>query len=258
MTAAKQPKAASYAGVGSTLSRSPKVASRLAHRLVDEILSGDLADGNPLPPEREMAAAYGVGRTTVREALRVLENLGAVSIRAGRNGGPFVRRPRARDLSGPLTLLFQFDQASMLDVLRARQVLEPSLSRLAAERATDEQIEAMHATVVAVQAAPEDHEQYVLQNERFHNLVGEASGSPILRLFSDSLQSIADGGSVGFHYAAKQRLATAEFHLRITERIEARDGAGAEQCMAEHLIEAGDFWKRRYPDEVARTIRWLD
>lgn len=240
------------------MARSPKIASLLAHCLVDEILSGDLTDGSPLPTERDMAAAYGVGRTTVREALMMLEKLGAVSIRAGRNGGPTVRRPRARDLSGSLTLLFQFEQANMLDVLRARQVLEPSLSRLAAELATDEQIEAIHATVVAVQAAPEDHEQYGLQSERFHNLVSEAAGSPILRLFSDSLQSIADGASVGFRYAAKHRLATAEFHLRITERIEARDGAGVEQCMADHLTEVGSFWQRRYPDEVARTIRWLE
>jgi len=116
----------------------------------------------------------------------------------------------------------------------------------------------MRDSVARIRRDPEDHAEYVRQNERFHNLVGEASESPILRLYSGSLQSIADGGMVGFRYAAKQRLATADFHLEITEKISVGDPEGAHQSMADHLVEAGNFWQHRHPEGVTRPIRWLE
>jgi DNA-binding FadR family transcriptional regulator len=154
--------------------------------------------------------------------------------------------------------MFQFEQATMLDVLRARQLLEPSLSRLAADFVTHDQLAAMREAVQRVRDAPEDHKLYIEQNERFHNLIGEASGSPVLRLYSGSLQSIADGGMVGFRYAPKQRLATADFHEKILDSLGEGDRERAEQIMYEHLVDAGEYWQRRYPGELRSPLRWRE
>src|SRR5207248_1815276 len=76
----------------------------------------------------------GVGRTTLREALRLLETRGVLTIRAGPKGGPVVRRPSAEDFGDALALILQFEGASLSDVIEARNALEPMLARLAAPR----------------------------------------------------------------------------------------------------------------------------
>ena len=71
----------------------PKAPELLASRLREQILSGAVAEGDVLPTERALGAQTGLGRSTVREALRILQNEGFISIRSGRNGGPVARRP---------------------------------------------------------------------------------------------------------------------------------------------------------------------
>src|SRR4051794_35691803 len=78
--------------------RSPKTSERVARELVDHIVDNDLQEGTMLPNEKQLVEIFEVGRTTVREALRLLETRGAITIRPGPRGGPVVRRPRPDDL----------------------------------------------------------------------------------------------------------------------------------------------------------------
>src|SRR6478609_7890555 len=85
----------------------PKASDVLANELRERILSGDYVEGTPLPPERELVVQTKMSRTTVREALRILEVQGLVRIKAGRAGGAFVQRPGEQSMADTVALLIR-------------------------------------------------------------------------------------------------------------------------------------------------------
>lgn len=204
-----------------------------------------------------MGESYGVGRTTLREALRLLETRGVITIRSGPRGGPVVRRPQPSDFSEALTLILQFEGASLKDVIEAREALEPTVARLAAERITKAQLAVLQESVDAILADLDDHEAFQRENERFHTTVAQAAGSVVLQVFNETLKSIADGGVVGVRYTPKRREAVAQAHQRIVDALAAHDADASASTMQIHLDEANGYWQRKYPDLVARPLRWV-
>jgi len=92
----------------------PKASDVLANELRERILSGEYVEGTPLPPERELVVQTGMSRTTVREALRILEVQGLIRIKAGRAGGAFVRRPGEESVASSLELLIRGRQIRLI------------------------------------------------------------------------------------------------------------------------------------------------
>jgi DNA-binding FadR family transcriptional regulator len=237
--------------------RSPKTSEIIARELANQIIDDDLPAGARLPTERDMVEHYGVGRTTLREALRLLETRGVITIRSGPRGGPVVRRPRPNDLSESLTLILQFEEATLGDVLEARRTLEPSLSRLACSRIDKALLSEIVEANQAILDNLDDHDVFLSENQRFHSLIAGAAGNVVLQVFNETLKSIADGATVGVEYTPARRKAVAEAHLRIIEALEAGDPAAAEEAMHAHLDEAGAYWRRRYGNLVTRPVRWV-
>jgi DNA-binding FadR family transcriptional regulator len=236
--------------------RAPKTSERVARELADHIVDNDLQEGTMLPNEKQLVDIFEVGRTTLREALRLLETRGAITIRPGPRGGPVVRRPRPDDLREGLSLILQFTGASLNDVFEARTALEPMIAHLAATRMTQEQLAELDATVTRMRENPDDHETFLMENQRFHGLVAEATGSVILQVFNETLKSIADGAVVGVKYSARRRAAVAAAHERVVEALRNRDADAAEEAMRAHVGEAGEYWWRKYPELVSRGVRW--
>jgi DNA-binding FadR family transcriptional regulator len=156
----------------------------VADRLREQILGGELAPGDRLPTEPELSARYGVSRSTVREALRVLSSQNLVQTTRGVSGGSFVVHPRAehvRDfLEVALGLLAVGDEVSVEALLEVRDLLEVPAAGLAASRATPEQLEALHETLLDPRSAEPAamHEC----NHRFHALLVAAAGNPLLEV----------------------------------------------------------------------------
>src|SRR3982074_257193 len=121
----------------------PKASDVLAEKLRELILSRALAEGTPLPTERELVAQSGLSRTSVREALRVLETEGLVATKAGRNGGSQVRRPGRESISRSFALFVRSHGVRFEALLEAREAIEPSAARLAAVHRTDEDLAEM-------------------------------------------------------------------------------------------------------------------
>src|SRR6202034_1454610 len=109
----------------------------------------------------------GVGRTTLREALRLLETRGVLTIRPGPGGGPIVRHPKPADLSESLTLILRFRHASLGEVRDARRALEPMIANLAAEEITEEEIAELQASVQwMLDHTHETDDVFMLENTR--------------------------------------------------------------------------------------------
>ncbi|OSY40804.1 GntR family transcriptional regulator [Pseudonocardia autotrophica] len=239
--------------------RAMKQSEIVARQIVAQILGDRLAEGTRLPTERAMLETYQVGRSTLREALRMLESRGILSIRTGRDGGPVVRRPRASDLGEAMTLILQFEGIEFAEVFAARQALEPILAGLAAEHAEHSELEELRGCVDRMASSLDESAVFHAENLRFHELVARAAGSPVLELISHAVEWVADGiafGAVdaGFSQGARQVALT--WHERIHAAIAAGDAVAATAAMEGHLEDSREAWMSRYSDLTQRLVEW--
>jgi DNA-binding FadR family transcriptional regulator len=242
--------------LGRDRKRTLKTSELIARDLASYIVDQGLPEGTGLPPEREMIESFGIGRNTLREALRILETRGVLTIRSGPGGGPVVRRPRPGDLGEALTLILQFESATFREVMDARAWLEPIVTRSAAAAISKSAIAALREVNSAIIDAPEDLEAFSRHNRRFHSIIAENCGNVVLQVFSETLIAVGDGRSVGISYPVPQVTAIAESHEQIIATLEAHDPDAAEAAMRAHLGDASAYWRRRFGDVTSRPVRW--
>jgi DNA-binding FadR family transcriptional regulator len=237
--------------------RVPKRSELIAADLVAYIADARLAPGTPLASERDMSEYLGVGRTSLREALRLLETRGVLTIKSGLGGGPIVRRPQPSDLREALTLILQFEETELTEVLEARRALELTVSRLAATRITPDEVGELRRINANLAAWNGDLDVVWESNKAFHLAIGEAGRNMVLRTFLESIVSMADGKVAGITYGARQVTAMVAAHERIIDALAEGDPDAAGHAMEEHLGESYRFWDKHYPTVTAQTVRWI-
>ena len=236
--------------------RPRKTAALLAQRIIEEITEQDLEPGLMLPPEREMLEQYGVARGTLREALRFLEMQGVLTIKPGPGGGPVINAPDARPLASVIALLLQRADAPFRTILEARELLEPAMASMAADRRDTEEIARIAMTITDMEAHLDDPRAFLNDNHQFHAALGRASGNQLFDFLLSSLSWITDGTILGVDYPEKTRRAVLRAHERIYERIEAQDSVGAAEEMREHIMEFRQYLDRFFPHVVNQRLRW--
>src|SRR5919197_4150800 len=150
--------------------KQPKAAQRVAERIRAGIRSGELRDGDRLPPERALIEQFGYSRAIVREALRMLEEEGLITLHAGRNGGAVIRKPGTDRLVNAFDMLLRLQMTTQEDFYEARRLVEPLLAKLAIERATEDDIAALRRCL----EPPYD------RHNRFHRTLSEAAHNNVL------------------------------------------------------------------------------
>ena len=224
------------------------MANELVVRHVRElIIRGKFTPGQRLPPERELVRDIGVSRTSVRAGLQTLAAKGLLIIRHG--SGTFVADgPPVLD-SEPLSLLAALHGFTRRQMFEARRTLEVSIARMAAERATAEQLAAISDAVSGMFATCDDPQAFLVQDIRFHAGVGSASGNPILAsvvemisaMFYEQRRQTADRG--------RDLRPVADAHWQIYQAIRDREPGRAANLMSEHLIQAERDQQAEEPDE---------
>src|SRR5215475_4210004 len=121
--------------------KSIRIYEEIVRQIKSMIAEGRLKSGDQLPPERDLAEKFVVSRTSVREALRALESLGLIEIRAGE--GTFVREVSVEALIEPLALVMLSQREAIGELFEARRLLEPAIAALAAERSTPDELHEM-------------------------------------------------------------------------------------------------------------------
>src|ERR1700761_8965247 len=128
----------------------PKASEVLANELRESILNGKFPEGTALPTERDMVTQTQMSRTTVREALRILEVQGLVRIKTGRSGGAFVQQPGGDSVANSVSLLIRGRRIRMAAIFEAREGIEPTCARLAAKYRTDADLTRLAAANAAI------------------------------------------------------------------------------------------------------------
>lgn len=213
---------------------------------------GDLKPGDRLPAERELAKQLGVSRSSVRAGLRSLAAMQVVQTRRG--AGTFVAAGPPTLGTEPLQFLAALHGFSRDEMFEARRILEIGVVRLAAERATSDEIAAVADEVATGFATLTDPHAFLVHDIRFHRAVAAACGNPILAsvvemvsaLFYEQRRTSADRG--------KDLAEAAQMHRRVYQAIRTHDGLRAEAAMNEHLLRAQQAQHAEH-DEAALVAR---
>ncbi|MBM7365852.1 FadR/GntR family transcriptional regulator [Gordonia hydrophobica] len=236
--------------------RSEKVALIVARGIVQDIDRRGLTVGDRLPAERAMLEAYGVGRGTLREALRFLELQNVLSLKPGPGGGPTIEKPDSSALANAMLLLLQFENAPFATVAETRGGIEPLLARLAASRMSDESLSALAESVDRMAVHLDDRAVFLETNKEFHNGVAWATENALFGFLINAMLDIFDGTVVGVDYNERRRQAVLKAHRRILDALLLRDSDASEAAMAEHIEEYARYMARKYPEALARPITW--
>ena len=239
-----------------------RLSDRLAALLGAQIESGALQPGDRLPTEQQLAAAHGVSRTVVREAVHQIKSKGMVQSRQG--SGVYVA-PR------PVNLPLAFDPAvltsvqAVVHVVEVRRVLEGEIAALAAERATRAQVAALRRALKGIDEAVADGRDGVAEDLAFHRVIGESTGNPQFRLLLGFLeQYLREGMRITRGNEARRAdfmTAVQREHRAIFEAIAAHDPVAARLHANEHLIRGeqrlveGGIIDGRRRQAAARAVR---
>lgn len=173
--------------------KSRRTHEEIADKLREMIVSGHLKDGDKLPPERDLAQQLGVGRHSLRDALRTLEMAGMLETKLGKWGGTFVTGGRLEGVSGRMADLLKMGNVSYASVMEARIYFSEVVVRVACSRHNDEDIERLNRNIEEAEQLFQAHKlaQKTEKNIEFHDLLAEATKNPTLLILMQSLTSMA-------------------------------------------------------------------
>jgi GntR family transcriptional repressor for pyruvate dehydrogenase complex len=197
------------------------------------IVSGQLAPGDKLPPLRELSDRFQVSRSSVRDAIRMLEVMGLVRSRQG--GGTVVQQVTAELLNIPLSSLLIRESGLVAELLEVRTMLEPPIAARAAERISPDEIAALEQILKRQREKMLRGESTVEEDSEFHYAVAVAARNAVLRKVVDLMMDLLrESRSRSLDVAGRLKRSYSG-HRRILQAIRQRDAPGAEAAMLLHL-----------------------
>lgn len=210
---------------------------QIAQELEQQVLSGELAVGRVLPGELSLAKRFNVSRSTIREAIRLLEQIGLIRREEGRNKLT-ITTPSNKDIGERMRTAFLLQDTTFEQLWEVMSALEPMCASVAATKASESDLQAITDNLARTEAAVGDPERLVQLDIEFHNLVAAATGNSALRLSRDTVGELF---YPAFNLVIRRLNAGARLllaHRKILEALQARNAAEARLWMERHI---GDF-----------------
>jgi DNA-binding FadR family transcriptional regulator len=247
----------------------PRTADVVADRIRELIVTGGLADGERLPSLDSLLDEFGISGPTMREALRMLESEGLITVQRGKIGGAIVHRPSYTAAASTLALVLRSHETEVADVARSLAVLERECAVLCARRP-----DRRRTVVPALRELNDNARRVVAADEltfteamtAFHEELMRGCGLATLALATRAIGAIwlvsvrqwaAENGARGTFVTRAERETWLERQARLVELIAAGDESGVGEMMTEHFntvqILGGDLDPRQLVD--ARAVR---
>jgi DNA-binding FadR family transcriptional regulator len=217
-----------------------RLYQRIIEQVEDAVAKGELKPGQRLPSERELVLQFGTSRSTVREALRVLESNGVVQSRPGDPNGPEVLPFSSGGLTKQVTRLARADQLSLAELISSRMILDSSANRLAARLRTSDELAEMEAAIATMAAAIEEgYERFSEADLAFHEAVARASRNTLIQVCNEVVRGVVLSLISDKIAHARNRKAlmreSLHHHEEVLEAIRAGDGPAASRISRRNL-----------------------
>jgi GntR family transcriptional repressor for pyruvate dehydrogenase complex len=220
------------------LERRP-LSEQVADGVIELIRERGLGARDTLPGEAKLAASFGVSRPIVREALRSLAGRGVLEIVNGR--GAVIRPVDSAPLRSFFERAVDMDPSAVAELMEIRKGIEVQAARLAAQRRTKLQLDALRSTARAMRRALGDPPAYVDLDTEFHLLLAQATDNALIVLLMRSIRDILRA-SIDESFRSRTDPAHIErahvLHERLVEDLQRRDAEAAAATMTEHFDDA--------------------
>ena len=210
--------------------RTPRAFEGVAEQIRQAIFKGKLVAGDRLPPERELARVFGVSRTALREALRVLERSGLLRIHHGAAGGLFVTDNAAEAVGQAFMTLFHLNGLTVADFYQARRLLEVPVTEEVARQRRPKVLALLEQNLSDYAARPD-----VTRAREFHLIIAGALGNRLIEQLMQAMANFAE--IVGLDQEFDERVWTRVLkdHRQIYEAIRDGDPEQTRKLMSAHL-----------------------
>lgn len=214
-------------------------------RIKEALMNRELKPGDYLPSETELTRSLGVGKTTVREAIKMLQAMGVVEVKRGQ--GTIIREHPEESVLNPLIFQLVLQQGENQDIIELRKMFEPAYTLMAMENATEEDIERIRQTIERLQNAVEQGIPQAEDDLAFHHAILQSTHNPfvirigetILQLFKISIsRSMRTIPEIALHD-----------HRQIFEAFCAKE----EQKLHDAIIKSFEGWKQSL--EIEKALR---
>jgi GntR family transcriptional repressor for pyruvate dehydrogenase complex len=223
-------------GQFSRIGNKDRLVDRVVSEIQDHIVSGLLAPGTMLPPERQLADQLGVSRTVIREAVQVLVARGLLESRHGI--GNIVQMLGSDQLSEPLNIMLRSQGFSLDHLHQVRSMLEVENAGFAAVTATQDEMENLQQVIDQMASEGNDPQAFAELDAEFHHILAKMSHNPLLVTLLDSLGGLMREVRLTVSHYPDLFITVVPDHRRILENVRNRDAHGARQAMQAHLDHA--------------------
>jgi len=216
---------------------------QVAEQIRRMISDGELKPGDLLPPERELVEKLGVGRSSIRDAVRTLEVMGILEPRQGH--GTVVRDLSADALVVPLSLVLTRKRELVTELLDVRRMIEPGLAARAAKNATADELAHMAAILERHEAKLRRGEEAMDEDSDFHYAIALAArNSVVLRVLDVLMDLLRESRSRSLQVPGRPQRSF-DGHRRILRALQKRDAKAAEAAVRRHLKEIEEVVMRQ-------------
>ena len=217
-----------------TVRKPRKLPEQIADKLREMIIQEEMKTGSKLPAEAELMARFGVSRSTVREAVKILQTEHIVDIRQGQGTFLCAMPGLAQD---PLGLRFADQEELVAQLLQTRLLIEPGVAALAAQCRQEKHLTEMKQLIDKMDNAYLHGEDYTPYDAQFHSVIAECTGNDVIRRL---LPTIHESIQAGYHHTRRvegsyQR--ASQCHLDLYRAIMDRDSDRARLAAQRHMVQ---------------------
>lgn len=211
-----------------------KLFEQIVEQIQGRIVRGELRAGDRLPPERELALSFGASRTAVREAFKTLAQMGLIEMAPGR--GTRVADNTSHAMRSSIGLMMRVSHIRGPDnLVELREIIEPEIAALAAERSGAEHFSELRSAVAAMDQALDNAAEYIHADNRFHRTLALATRNPLILSLVDSVVDLlSEQRSRVFGVAGGPERGQI-YHKALLDAIERHDHHAAREAMRAHL-----------------------
>ena len=240
--------------------RVPKAAEVLASHLRQQIIRGQIKEGDRLPTEQRMLEQFGVSRSTLREAFVLLEAEGLISVSRGARNGALVHLPNVKAASRQMNFIMQANNVTLDDVYRSLGVFEPAVVRALAEMATKADVLILRKHVARMRDALDDDHLFGELAVQFHKTLAERAGLKSLFLMMEMLADLvaayieSSSASLPAQLNLNGKMKAIRAREKLVDLIEKRDADAAEALWRTHFEVTRELMLRCQPTKAVQDI----
>jgi GntR family transcriptional repressor for pyruvate dehydrogenase complex len=214
--------------------QSVRLYEQIVQQIEESIMKGALKAGDQLPAERDLAQRFGVSRTAVREAVKVLREKGLVEAYSGR--GTFITEGTSQAIRQSLDRMIKIGQSEgSTHLVEVREILEPEIAALAAARAEESHLAAMREAIAVMDRSRQDQDAFIEADLDFHLALAEAAANPLILSLIDSIVGLLREQRTNIFNVSGGPERGQFHHKRILQAMERRNPTEAREAMRAHL-----------------------